>query len=276
MTLYFKLKIKDMLSNAELLGWGIGFIEFWVLMWVFVFSRTGEVKGSWEEIVVHIDASMAFSFLGLLSMASVAISLAYYVFYASRAARYITKFTRISPMRFMIEDFMSSLVVILIIVAVIYFSVMAVSHVKWGILPIPENPVGVFVDLIIGGVYLYWLSYMLALTIIVTRRTRALTMASFIPLILAFIAYSQLWIDFGNAMYIIPLCPLPALIMYHATGAIPPTGSYLFWLAGSEMFNAVNLRLAALSTFAWIIVFALASLILLRKSRGIPIEELRV
>jgi len=116
---------------------------------------------------------------------------------------------------------------------------------------------------------------MLVLLLIVTRRTGSLTIASYAPLILAFIAYSQLWVDLGNLAYIIPFCSIPALIMYHATGAIPPTGSYLQWLSMRGMLTPINLNMAAVSTFSWIAIFMATSLILLRKSRGVPIEEIR-
>ena len=275
MTLYLKLKIKDLLTSPELLGWSIGFIEFWVIMWVFVFSQI-PAKTAWNIYVVKTNIAMAFSFLGLLSISSVAIGLTYSIFHMSRAARYITKFTKVSPFRFMIEDFLGSLVAILIFAFVIFISVIGLSYMKWRILALPENPFGVLIDLILGGVALYWLAYMLALAVIVSRRTKALTMTSYIPLIIGFIAYSELWIDLGNLVYIIPLCSLPALLIYHGTGAYPPTGAYLLWLSSSGTVTAVNLRLAAISLFAWIIIFMTLSLILLRKSRGVPIEEIRL
>ncbi|MHC1627233.1 MAG: hypothetical protein ACXQTI_00155 [Candidatus Nezhaarchaeales archaeon] len=274
MTIYLKLKIKDLLTNPELLGWGIGFIEFWVIMWIFVFTRMPP-KTIWLEYFVNVNAATAFSFLGLLSMSSVAIGLAYSIFYESRAARYITKFTKLSPKAFLFEDFLGSLAALLVFVAVIYFSIMAATYAKWGIVPILDNPLGVLIDLIISGIALYWFAYALALTIIVTRRTRAISMISFVPLIIAFIAYSQLWVDFGSLIYVIPLSTIPSLLMYHATGIVPPTGSYLTWLSGSKPLMPVNLRLAAISLFIWIIIFLTVSLVMLRKSRGIPLEEIR-
>ncbi len=276
MTLYLKLKIKDLLTNLEILGWGIVFIEFWVLMWFFVFSKGAPVQSEWDVYVVNINAAMAYSFLGMLSMAAVAVGLAYSILYTSRAARYLTKFTRASPATLMVEDFIASLAAIIIIVMVIILSVVGCTYFKWGVIPQVENPAAVFVDLVLSGVALYWLAYMLALVIIVTRRTRATSMMSFVPLILAFIAYAQLWIDLGSLVYVIPLSTIPALLIYHSTGAIPPTGAYLWWLAGGELLQAVNLRLAAAALFAWIFIFAGISLILLRKSRGVPIEEIRV
>ncbi|RLF06209.1 MAG: hypothetical protein DRJ60_04630 [Thermoprotei archaeon] len=274
MTIYLKLKMKDLLTNPELLGWGIGFIEFWVLMWIFVFTK-GPPKTIPLEYFASVNASMAFGFLGLLSMASVAIGLAYSIFHQSRAARYLTKFTKLSPRAFLLEDFFGSLVTLLIFIAVIYASIIAANYAKFGVFPVLKNPIGVFVDLVISGVALYWFAYALALTIIVTRRTRAISMVSFIPLVIAFIAYSQLWVDFKSLVYVIPLSTIPSLLMYHATGMVPPTGSYLAWLFGSEPLTSINLRLAAISLFAWIVIFIAISLVMLRKSRGIPLEEIR-
>lgn len=274
MTLYLRLKVKDLLSNPELLGWSIGFVEFWVFMWLYVFSPA-RVEGPFSEYLTTVNASMAFSFLGLISMSAVAVGLAYSVLYSSRAARYLTKFTRASPATFMVEDFLASMAVALIVVGVIMASVLAGSYARWGVLPRIENPIGVFVDLVLAGVAMYWLAYAVALSIVVTRRTGAMSMASFVPLILAFIAYAELWVDFGWLVYVVPLCTIPALLVYHSTGAIPPTGAYLKWLSTRELMPAVDLRLAALSLFAWIAVFAASSLALLRRSRGVPLEELR-
>ncbi|HDM88819.1 MAG TPA: hypothetical protein ENG65_02365 [Candidatus Bathyarchaeota archaeon] len=275
MTLYLRLKIKDMLTTPELLGWGIGFIEFWVLMWIFVFSQIS-AGTAWKIYVIKTNITMAYSFLGLLSMSSVAAGLSYSLFYASRAARYLTKFTRIGIVRFIVEDFLGSLVAILIFALAIFLSVIGFSYTKWGILALPENPIGVIVDLIIAGVALYWLAYMITLAVIVSRRTKALTMVSYIPLLIGFIAYSQLWIDLGKLAYLMPLCSLPALLTYHGIGAYPPTGAYFAWLTGDKLLPAINLRLAAISVFAWTIIFIILSLILLRKSKGIPIEEIRL
>jgi len=274
-TLYLRLKVKDLLTNLELLGWSIGFMEFWAAMWIFVFSG-GRAVGEWGVYVVNINIALAYSFLSLLSISSTAIGLTYSVFYMSRAARYMVKFTRIGPARLVIEDFLGSLTAILVYAAIIFSSVIGLSYLRWRVLAFPENPLGVLADLILAGISFYWLSYMLALAVLVSGRTRALTMTGYLPLIIGFVAYSQLWIDLGDLIYVIPLCALPALLTYHGTGAIPPTGSYLAWLMGSATVRAVNLRLAAASTFAWIVVFITVSLALMRKSRGVPLEEIRL
>lgn len=275
MTLYFKLKIKSYLTDPQLLGWSIGFIEFWVLMWIFIFSANVSVNNVWNVYVVKTNVSLAYSFLGPLSLSSVAIGLTYGFFYMSKTARFITKYTKLSPLRLLIEDFISSIIVMLITVSVIIVSVIGLAYFKWGVVAIPENIIGVYIDLTLGSILLYWLAYMIALILIITRMTKALSMSSFIPLIVGFIAYSELWVDFNNLAYIIPLASLPALIIYHSTNSIPPTGAYLKWLFSNERVPLINLRLASISVFAWIGIFILVTLLLLRKSRGVDIEEIR-
>jgi len=272
--MYLRFKIKDMLTNPELLGWGIGFVEFWVFMWLFVFSPA-KVEAGWIEYFVQGNAAMAFGFLSLLSIASIGISLAYGFLYVSRSARYITKFTKISPSIFLLEDFLGGLTALLIIVSVIYLSIVFGSYFRWGILPTLENPLGVAVDLVLAGITMYWFSYMLVLLLIVARRTGSLTIASYLPLILAFIAYSQLWVNLGDLAYVIPFCSIPALMMYHATGAIPPKGSYLRRFYTRSLSQPIDLKFAVISTLLWLAIFIAVSLILLRKSRGVPIEEIR-
>ncbi len=275
MSLYLKLKIKNYLTEPEILGWSIAFIEFWVFMWVFVFSPGGEAGSEWEVFLVKTNTSLAYSFLGLLSLSSVAIGLTYGFVHSSRSVRFITKFTKLSPTRFLIEDFLASMIVMLIIVSIIMFSVIGLAYMKWHVIAIPENPIAVYIDLLLGSIALYWLAYVLALTLVILRRTKALTMTSFIPLIIGFIAYSELWVDLGNITYILPLTTLPALLTFHSTGAIPPTGAYLRWLVGSEPVPLINLRLAAISVFVWIAIFMLLAIWLVRKSRGVIIEEIR-
>lgn len=275
MTLYLKLKMKELLTSPEILGWGVAFTEFWVLMWFFVFTPSISVESESGVYVASVNASMAYSFLGLFSMAAVTVGLATGILYTSNAARYLTKFTKASPTTLLIEDFSASLSVIILFVAVIMASVAGCTYVKHGVIPQVENPVGVFIDLVLSGTTFYWFAYTIALLLIVTRRTRAISMASFLPLILAFTSYAQLWIDFGNLVYVIPVAAIPALLIYHSTGATPPTGSYLRWLWSGELCQAINLKIAAASLFLWITIFAAASLLLLKKSRGVPVEALR-
>ncbi len=273
MTIYLKYRIKDILTDLELIGWSIGFIELWVFLWIFVFTSpppSGEMRIEY----LKVSTGLAYSFLGVLSLASAAVGLTYKIYFSSTSIRYITKFTRLSPGRYLLEDFLGSLVAILILVGVVFVSVIGLTYVRWGVAPLPKNSLGVIADLVIASVLFYWMSYTLALATVVARRPRAHRITSYIPLIIGFIAYLQFWINYGPAVYLIPSAPLIGILVYHSTGTYPPTGNYLGWLTGNKLYSALNLRLAATSTIIWIAIFVTISLILLKKVRGTPIEEL--
>ncbi|MCR8472244.1 MAG: hypothetical protein QW819_04360 [Candidatus Korarchaeota archaeon] len=275
MTSYLKYKLKELLTNAELLGWSIGFIEFWVFMWIFVFTPVSMVD-EWTKIFLQVNTGLAYSFLGVLSMAAAGAGLTGGIYRSSIPTRYITKFSRLGPALYLLEDFLASLAAILVYVLVIFVSVIGLSYARWGVIALPYSPVGIFAGLLMAAVTFYWLSYAFALAIVVTRRTRALTIASYTPLILGFTAYSQLWIDFGSAVYFTPVVPLIGLLAYHGTGMYPPTGAYLGWLYSDKLYPALNLRLAAASSITWIAILIVISMILLRESRGVSIEEIKL
>lgn len=275
LTTYLKYKLKELLTNVELLGWSIGFIEFWVFMWIFVFTQVSMVD-EWTKVFLQINTGLAYSFLGVLSMAAAGTELTGSIYRSSVSTRYITKFSKLGPTLYLLEDFLASLVAILIYVLAIFVSVIGLSYARWGIIALPHSSVGIFAGLLIAAVTFYWLSYAFSLIIVVTKRARALTIASYAPLILGFIAYSQLWIDFGSAVYFIPIVPLVGLLTYHGTGAYPPTGTYIGWLYSDKLYPVLNLRLAAASSITWIAILIMISLLLLRKSRGVSIEEIKL
>ncbi|MEM4576693.1 MAG: hypothetical protein QW701_04440 [Candidatus Nezhaarchaeales archaeon] len=275
MTAYLKYKLKELLTNVELLGWSIGFIEFWVFMWVFVFTPVSMVD-EWTKVFLQVNTGLAYSFLGVLSMAAAGAGLTGSIYRGSIPTRYITKFSRLGPALYLLEDFLASLVAILVYVLVIFVSVIGLSYARWGVIALPYSPVGIFAGLLMAAVTFYWLSYAFSLPIVVTKRIRALTMASYMPLILGFIAYSQLWIDFGSAVYFVPVVPLIGLLAYHGAGMYPPTGAYLGWLYSDKLYQALNLRLAAVSSITWIAILIVISMLLLRKSRGVSIEEIKL
>ena len=274
MSKYALYRLKDMITNVEALAWSVGFIEFWVLMWLFVFSPDNPVEVGWSEAVVKGNIAMAYSFLGILSMSSAAVGLTTGIYRSSFARRYITKFGRLTPARLVAEDFASSLVSVLFFAGVIFASVEALSYLRWGVLAVPDNPVGVVADLVLAGVILYWLAYDIAMALIVARRVRGVSGGSMLTLIVGFVVYAQLWVSFGNLVYLVPLAPLPGLLMYHSISAYPPIGAYLLWLSGVDSVEVINLRLAAASSIVWALLLAGVAVVLTRKGGAVSVEEI--
>ncbi len=273
MSKYAFYKLKDMITNVEALAWSVGFIEFWVLMWLFVFSPSSPAQVGWGEEIVKGNIAMAYSFLGILSMSSAAVGLTAGVYKSSFARRFITKFGRLGPTALVAEDFIGSIAAIMFFAIVIFASVEILSYIRWGVLVVPDNLIGVLADLVLAGIIMYWLAYDIAMALIVARRVKGVSGGSMTTLIVGFIVYAQLWVSFGQVVYLIPLAPLPALIMYHSLGVFPPVGAYLQWLAGSEA-ELISLRLAAISSIAWAVVLAALAAVLARKGGTVSVEEI--
>src|ERR1700730_12716635 len=91
-----KYYIKGMLSNRNLWFWGVAFMLFWLVLGGFVFSRgipstPGALlayTASWYGIIVTF------------SLSSLAISIAYTIYYASCSLVYAFKYTRLTPMSY--------------------------------------------------------------------------------------------------------------------------------------------------------------------------------
>jgi len=270
---YAFYRLKDLVTNVEALAWSIGFMEFWVLMWLFVFSPSSPAQAGWGDAVVKGNVAMAYSFLGILSMSSAAVGLTAGMYRSSFARRFITKFGRLGPAALVAEDFIGSIAAVVFFAVVIFASVEILSYIRWGVLVVPENPVGVLADLVLAGIILYWLAYDIAMTLIVARRVRGVSGGSMTTLIVGFIVYAQLWVSFREVVYLVPLAPLPALLMYHSLGVFPPIGSYLRWLTGTEV-GLINLRLAAISSIAWAVALAALAVVLTRRGGAVSVEEI--
>ncbi len=270
-TRYFSMRVKSLLTNPYLLFWSIAFIEFWVLMWFFVF---GKWIPSMEE-AVRVYVAEAFGFLGVLSLSAVAVSLTYTSFFSSRSARFVTKFTRLSPRLYVLEEFASSIVAILVPIAVIFVSILLASYAKFGIAPAPKQPLFIFADLLLAGVMMYLWAVVLSYVAIVARAPKTAHFLAYVPLILGFVAYSAMWVDFGVGTYISPFNAISLLTIAHYTGIVPPTGNLVMW-RGFTVENPANPALMVASLLVWLAVLTAVSLILVRKAKGVPVEELRI
>ena len=149
MTKYLRLRVKSLLTNPHLLGWGVLFIEFWVFLWIFVFTPS-ELGGCMEALVVNSAVAMAY--LGMISLSSIAVSLTYDIFWASAAARYVNRFTRLSSRRYALEEFASALAAILIASGVVHGSLMLANYIKFEAPPMPGRPLLVLLDLSAAGI----------------------------------------------------------------------------------------------------------------------------
>ncbi len=267
MTRYLKTLAKSMLTSSEILFWSIFFVEFWVAMGVLVFAKyTPPIR----EVQVSM-ASITYGTLNLLSLSSVAVGIVYSTLYASKSVRYVTKFTRLSPSRYLLENTIGSLVVLLVVSAVLLASSIAAFSWRFGFTLLPHSMLGVAASTLLGALLSYLLGLLIGLALVVLRAPKSASFTSYLPLILGFISYVVLWVDFGKATYLIPYNCLVAVCYYFYSGHKPLTGEYI-WQGGAP----VSVELAAASLIAYILLLAIVNTLLVRRMYGVGVEEIRV
>ena len=283
MTLYLYYKLKGLLTDRSVLLWGIVFELFWVLMWVYVFTPIeGSPPVDILERMLRANAALAFSYLGALSMGSVAVGLAVSAFASSGAVAFAIRFTKLTPAKYLLEDFLAGVAAVVAYALVCVVTVVAATYARFGILVLPQNPALVIAYLALSGFLLYWLSRAVTLAMIALGKPR-LPLLQMLPLFAAFLSYATLWLDLEDEIYALPLAPLLSLIVSAASGVEPATGGWLAggWLWGSlargvapEPPHALSASLALASTAAWTAALAAVSLTLARKVRSVALEEL--
>jgi hypothetical protein len=261
------MNAKSLLTNPYILFWSILFIEFWVIMYAYIF---GNYIPQVED-AVRVYTATAYGNLLMLSLSGAAVTIASSLLYSSRSIRFITKYTKLSPSGFLMENLLSSIVALLAISVVMFVSVTGVFYVRFGFVMMPLNPLGLVFGVLLSTLFIYALALFLNFAVIMLRAPRSASFISFLPLILAFTAYAALWVDFGNITYFSPFNCIVSVCYYFFSGQPPPTGNFL----AQTGQNLVNMTLATGSLLTWSVVLMVLNLVLLRKMRGVGVEEIR-
>lgn len=268
MTKYFTMNLRSLITRPELIFWSIAFVEFWVLMWAYVFGAHVPAK----EEAVRCYASAAYGGLMIISLSAAATSIAYVLIHSSKSIRFVTKYTRLSPSRLLVESAASSILALLMVAAVMFASMAAVFSHKFEALVLPEKPLGLVAVTLLSAVFLYAFSAFLSFLIVVLRAPRSASFVAFVPLMLGFLAYASIWVDFKAFAYVSPFNCISALAYYCYSGRRPVTGALFMPNGGGPM----DVALTAASLTAWTIALLTLDAILLRKMRGVGIEEIRL
>lgn len=232
--------------------------------------------------MLKVNAALAYSYLGALMMGTLAVGLTSSIFVSSSAVAFATRFTKLTPARYLLEDFLAGVSAVVAYALACVVAVVAATYARFGVLVLPENPALLVVYLALCGVLFYWFSRCTALAMTVLGKPR-LPLLQMLPLILSFLNYATLWVDLESKVYALPLAPLLSLIVSAASGIEPVTGGWLMggWLwealargVAPKPQSALNAPLALASTAAWIAALAAASLALARRVKGVPLEEL--
>ncbi|MCD6446268.1 hypothetical protein J7L49_05740 [Candidatus Bathyarchaeota archaeon] len=268
MTKYFSLNLKSILVNPHLIFWSIVFVEFWVFMWAYIFSvNIPEVEEAVREYL-----SLAYGSLIVISLSSVSITISQSLIYSSKSIKLVTKYTRLSPSKFLIENFTSSFTVLIIISMIMFASTMGVFWNKFGMLILPKNVLGLAAITVLSAIFIYAISAFLSLLLVLLRAPKSASFITFIPMMLSFIAYSSLWVDFQIGAYISPFNCISSLCYHYFSGKQPLTGAFFMPGNGKPM----DVTLTIVSLIIWTLSLLILAVVMLRKIKGVGIEEIEL
>ena len=276
LTRYFKSSLLHYLLNPYLWFWAIIFMAFWAAMGAFVFSK--EVPTAFMS---YHFASM-FGQLLILCVGSVAVAIVQSVYYASFSVRFITKFSRLNSKRFYMENFLSTVLALIIFSLTLWLLQIGFYYIKFHEVYLPKKPIGVVLSLTLAACFMYVFSIFTTYITICIRKPGISTLISYAPLMLGFVAYSAFWIDFKKASLLLPFYLMAAITYYFYMDQKPFTGDITGNMIYQYTYGHVNEEailepsLAIISMIAWIAVLSILSIFLIKKAKGISIEELQL
>ena len=282
MTKYLRLKIRAFALHPAVLAWSIGFVLFWAVMWVFVFGGGMlEYRGEpWYEEAVKSYVSLMFGGLGIISMGSASTGIVGNIVPASAATRFLTRFSRLSPKRLLLEDTLASLGALLYVASVIILVTLGLSRLRYGVLAAPQNLPALIGLLVLLGLFFYALARFLGYLVLAAGAPKLMkSVAGMLPLLLSFIPYALIFAGKGNlAGYVFPPIGIQALIVWSVSGRLPPATNLLNWFVRSyvkgEQTPSIDPWIALASTAVWIAVLWILTMVLYKRAKALHPAEL--
>lgn len=291
----YKFYLRDVLSNGYFWFWSVFFMMFWLFMGAFVYGArftldefskqfpidmpSPVIEEAWRESTLHYTASW-YGSIALFSMSSITIGLTQYIFYSTIPIRYLTKYSKASPLKFYTGFTLSAITSTAIYTLILLItSILLYSYKFHGFKTIisPKNMLGVVLTTITGGLLMYFLSSTIALLLIVLKKPKLLALASFVPYVLSFGLGMAGLIATGGKIHFSPF-NLILLLNYHyyaeATIILDDPVTKMWYNALIGIGQAADPLKLWLALIGWTLLFATTTLILFRKQRGISIEEI--
>ncbi|MDG6991435.1 MAG: hypothetical protein JRM99_08490 [Nitrososphaerota archaeon] len=256
---------KGILSNRNLWFWGVAFMLFWLVLGAFEFSQAVPRSG---DALLSFTSSW-YGVIALYSLSSLAISIAYTIYYASSALAYGFRYTRLTPASYIGTLMGSSSALGVVLSAIMLVATYGLFSWRFGTALVPSDPLGAVAVSAMGGVFMMGFAMLLVLVVVNYVGLRSINLVTFVPLILAFgLGYSQLLSSMPQwLLYSSPYNAIQSLL-YLAYSGTPapveftnPTAATLDW------------PYLVVSLVAWIAALLLADSVLLRRLRPRQVEE---
>lgn len=267
--LLFKMLLKEMFRNPSAWGWGFFFISFWLIMGAYVFSI---------EMPTGLPAEAYFSYTGswfsmslVYSFSALAVGIVNSSYYSSFSLRYLTKYSALSNKRYYAVSLISTAMFFTVFTMLLGVETFLIYSFRFGVSLAPKNPVELALASVLSALFIYVISSSIAYLILVLKKPRLVTFASFLPLVISYpLLFLQLYLDIGYAVVLSPFNTVNSLLYHYYSGMDVPKGA----LTMSNLTSIDPLYFWA-SLISWVILLSILNVILIGKQKGVSVEELR-
>ncbi|MCC6054502.1 MAG: hypothetical protein LM589_04240 [Thermosphaera sp.] len=301
----YKFYVKNNLKDPYYWFWAVLFILFWLYIGAFVWGANMSIERIrstiphyiadstihelWIRATIHYTGAW-YATNAVFSLSLITVGLVYTVYYATIPIRYLTKYSKVSSVKFYSSLVLTALSsAILATVILIVATVLMYSYRFHGLktLILPHNPLGVFSVTLTAMLFKYFFAMTLSLLTIVIRKPRFLLFIGFIPFIISY-ALGMYTLQTGGGP--VNLSPYSAVLLlnyhYFTGGPIVENQSVTDMWRYDPLFNQY-IDINSTSTprtvdpFAlwivlslWILVTGVTAFILFRIQKGVGYEEL--
>jgi len=269
---FLKYYLKSTLRSAPLWGWSVGFMVFWLALGI-VEILNSSMKYAPPEAKLGYTAAW-YATVTVIGLGSAATGLCRELAFSSIAARYLTKYSRLTS-----SKLYGSLVVGFVIVCIVVSLVLLAIEVPMygralGINAVPTSFGGVIATSIAFGAMLFALSAALEFGALAAKKARGIYFVSYIPLIASLgLSLAQVYANLGWVMVVSPFNAATTLIFSYYAGAEPRLASFITW---SSSTTPLPPYLLWASLLGWTAALSAIAVALLRIQRGVGVEELRI
>ena len=267
--IFLKYYIKSELRSRYLWGWSIGFMVFWLVLGALTISDTTMAA---PTIIKKAYVAGWYATVTIVGLGSAAVGLSYEFIYSSISARYLTKYSSLTPQKLYGGLLTGFIIVCSVISALLLLVTDAIFSWKLGLNATPSNIAGVFIATIATGIMLYSFSATAIFLSITLRKAKATYFAAYLPLMLALgLGLLQVNINLGWLIVGFPFNAAQSLLFSYYMG-LPPHLSALARPSGP----IVPFHYLWLSLLAWTAILSISAIAFLRLQKGVGVEEIRM
>ena len=270
---FLKYYLRTALSSKPLWGWAIGFMVFWLVMGVVEALSSPSTRFILPEAKLGYVGAW-YATVTVIGLGSAAVGLCRDLAFSSVAARYLTKYSKLSSSK-LFGSLVAGFVVVCLVISLVLLAIaIPMYSAALGINALPKNVAGVLATSIALGTLLYALSAALVFGAIALRSAKGMYFVSYVPLIVSLgLALSQVYANLGWAIVISPFNAASTLIFSYFTGTAPRLTSFAGWSLSAPTLPTYLLWV---SLVGWTLGLSAIAIALLRIQRGVGIEELRL